>query len=55
MACRHCAENQQCRMPQCRKATVQKDTVQNGHIAEMGNKPIVLSLRVKLALCNKLE
>ena len=56
-ACRHCAEKPQCRkpqfrMPQCRKATVQKDTVQNGRSAEMGNVPIVLSSRVKLALCN---
>ena len=38
-------------MPQYRKATVQKDTVQkdtvqNGCSAEMGNLPIVLSLRV---------
>ena len=39
-------------MQQCRKATVQKDTLQNGRIAEMGNKPIVLSSRVELALCN---
>ena len=30
----------------CRKATVQKDTVQNGRSAEMGNVPIVLSLRI---------
>ena len=33
-------------MSQCRKATVQKDTVQNGRSAEMGNVPIVLSSRV---------
>ena len=33
-------------MPQYRKATVQKDTVQNGRSAEMGNVPIVLSSRV---------
>ena len=36
----------QCRMPQYRKATVQKDTVQNGRSAEMGNVLIVLSSRV---------
>ena len=33
-------------MPQCRKATVQKDTVQNGRSAEMGNVPNVLNSRV---------
>ena len=33
-------------MPQYRKATVQKDTMQNGRSAEMGNVPIVLSSRV---------
>ena len=33
-------------MSQYRKATVQNDTVQNGRSAEMGNVPIVLSLRV---------
>ena len=36
----------QCRMSQCKKATVQKDTVQNGRSAEMGNVSIVLSSRV---------
>ena len=36
----------QCRMPQYRKATVQKDTVQNGRSAEMRNVPIVISSRV---------
>ena len=33
-------------MPQYRKTTVQKDTVQNGRNAEMGNVPIILSSRV---------
>ena len=33
-------------MPQYRKATVKKDTVQNVRSAEMGNVPIVLSSRV---------
>ena len=32
-------------MPQYRKATVQKGTMQNGRSAEMGNVPIVLSSR----------
>ena len=31
-------------MPQYRKATVQKESMQNGHSAEMGNVPIVLKL-----------
>ena len=42
----HSAESQSAEMPQYRKATVQKDTVQNGRSAEMGNVPIVLSSRV---------
>ena len=42
----HSAENHNAEMPQYRKATVQKDTVQNGRSAEMGNVPIVLSSRV---------
>ena len=33
-------------MPQCRKATVQKDTMQNGRNAEMENVLIVLSSHV---------
>ena len=43
----HSAESHSSENPQFRKATVQ-----NGLSAEMGNVPIVLSSRVKLAICN---
>ena len=39
----------QCRMPQRRKATVQKDMVQNNRNVEMGNVHFVLSSRFRVA------